>query len=398
MAENSKIQWTTHTFNPWRGCTKVAAGCANCYAETMSKRNQKTLGIWGPNGTRVVASEAMWREPVKWDQMARDGVCLRCSGKRTVSILCREFVNGDMVENKRDLICLECNGTGQVGQYRPRVFCASLADVFEDWRGEILDSSGRRLYLRADEDVRVWSKSGSVWTTDSTINEYPFSVPALEMRDVRLRLANLWDATPNLNWLVLTKRPENIRRMWHEKIPSGNFDPIASAPYGSEMRTRRENVWLGTSIACQEDADRNIPELLKCRDLAAKLFLSMEPLVEQVNITRLAEERGLASPGVDGVDLVIVGGESGPNARPCNIAWIRDIVNQCKEAGVSCFVKQLGANPVTTLPSMVVGGATNGQGPNGRIPEMTGQLKFADPKGGDMSEWPEDLRVREVPT
>ena len=407
MAENSKIQWTTHTLNPWRGCQKVAQGCANCYAETMSKRNQKTLGIWGPNGTRVVASEAMWREPVKWDQMARDGVCLRCSGKRTVSILCREFVNGDMVENKRDLICLECNGTGQVGQYRPRVFCASLADVFEDWRGEILDSSGRRLYLRADEDVRVWSKSGSVWTTDSTINEYPFSVPALEMGDVRARLVKLWDATPNLNWLVLTKRPENIRRMWHEKIPIGNLDPIASAPHGSEMRTRRENVWLGTSIACQEDADRNIPELLKCRGLAAKLFLSLEPLVGPVDLSEWLYTLKMEHDG-DGniqevpcrpdINWVIAGGESGPNARPCNIAWIRDIVNQCKEAGVSCFVKQLGANPVTTLPSMVVGGATNGQGPNGRIPEMTGQLKFADPKGGDMNEWPEDLRVREVPT
>ena len=282
---------------------------------------------------------------------------------------------------------------------RPRVFCASLADVFEDWRGEMCDSRGRRLHLRADEDARVWSKGGSVWTTDSTLNEYPFSVPALGMGDVRARLAKVWDATPNLNWLVLTKRPENIRRMWHEKIPSGNFDPIASAPYGSEMRTRRENVWLGTSIACQEDADRNIPELLKCRGLAAKLFLSLEPLVDHVEL-RLDEYE---SPGwyeyrKHLIDWVIVGGESGPNARPCNIAWIRDIVNQCKEAGVSCFVKQLGANPVTTLPSMVVGGATNGQGPNGRIPEMTGQLKFADPKGGDMSEWPEDLRVREVPT
>ena len=67
MAENSKIEWTHHTFNPHRGCTKVSAGCANCYAETLSGRNPKTLGIWGPNGTRVVASEAMWREPIRWD-------------------------------------------------------------------------------------------------------------------------------------------------------------------------------------------------------------------------------------------------------------------------------------------------------------------------------------------
>ena len=89
MAENSKIQWTHHTFNPWRGCTKVSEGCKHCYAETMSKRNLKVLGQWGPNGTRVVASESMWREPMKWDAAAK------AAGERH------------------------------------RVFCASLADVFE---------------------------------------------------------------------------------------------------------------------------------------------------------------------------------------------------------------------------------------------------------------------------
>lgn len=70
MAENSKIEWTHHTWNPWRGCTKVSAGCANCYAETLSGRNPKTLGIWGPQGTRVVASESTWKEPMKWDREA----------------------------------------------------------------------------------------------------------------------------------------------------------------------------------------------------------------------------------------------------------------------------------------------------------------------------------------
>jgi protein gp37 len=58
------------TFNPWRGCTKTSVGCANCYADTLSKRNPGTLGVWGPNGTRVVASEAMWREPLKWERDA----------------------------------------------------------------------------------------------------------------------------------------------------------------------------------------------------------------------------------------------------------------------------------------------------------------------------------------
>ena len=65
MTANTKIQWANHTFNPWRGCTKVAAGCANCYADALAKRNPATLGVWGDRGTRVVAAERMWREPLK---------------------------------------------------------------------------------------------------------------------------------------------------------------------------------------------------------------------------------------------------------------------------------------------------------------------------------------------
>ena len=69
--KDSKIQWTDHTFNPWRGCTKVSDGCKHCYAEQQSLRNTKTLGVWGANGTRVVASDSMWREPLRWDKEAR---------------------------------------------------------------------------------------------------------------------------------------------------------------------------------------------------------------------------------------------------------------------------------------------------------------------------------------
>ncbi|MBK7363141.1 MAG: DUF5131 family protein [Micavibrio sp.] len=129
MAENTKIQWATHTFNPWRGCTKVAAGCANCYADAQSKRNPGTLGVWGPHGTRVLASAAMWRQPVKWDHEAG----------RT-----------------RDR--WPYGGGRNKGEYvRPRVFCASLADVFEDWKGSVRDSQGHPLH-----DARAWKMPG-VW-------------------------------------------------------------------------------------------------------------------------------------------------------------------------------------------------------------------------------------------
>ena len=190
MAENSAIEWTRHTFNPWRGCTKVSAGCANCYAETMSGRNPKTLGVWGPNGTRVVASEAMWREPVKWDRAAK------AAGERH------------------------------------RVFCASLADVFEDWQGPMMDSQGERV----------------------TTQVPGFAVRLMTMQDVRIRLWKLILATPHLDWLLLTKRPQNIatmlRDVWFQIDSARDSDPRNARPFEAPS-----NVWLGTSVENQATAD-----------------------------------------------------------------------------------------------------------------------------------------------
>lgn len=300
MAENSKIEWTNHTFNPWRGCTHVHPGCDNCYAEAMSKRNPATLGVWGDKGTRVVASESMWRRPLKWDSAAK--------------------------------------ATGE----RHRVFCASLADVFEDWQGEIHDSSGRVLLAHP-----VLTGVNAPWP--------------LTMDHVRRRLFDLIDATPNLDWLLVTKRPENVRRMW--TIPANGIDP------GDQAYLYRSNVWLLTSISDQATADAMIPLLLECRDLVPILGLSCEPLLGPVDFGRIR-----------GIDWVIVGGESGHGARPYDLAWPRSIIAQCREAGVPVFHKQLGSH----VHEVSDGGQLKSWFPN-------------DPKGGDMSEWPEDLRVREFP-
>ena len=97
-----------------------------------------------------------------------------------------------------------------------------------------------------------------------------------------------------------------------------------------------------------------------------------------------------------GIDLVIVGGESGPGARPCDIAWIRSVVEQCRAAGVKCFVKQLGARP--TLTEAVLGEWGDGVRFTGDGPGTNrGRVLLLDKKGGDPSEWPADLRVREFP-
>jgi hypothetical protein len=169
----------------------------------------------------------------------------------------------------------------------------------------------------------------------------------------------------------------------------------------------RGNVWLGTSIATQADADRNIPELLKCRDLAAKLFVSAEPLLGPVDLSRLpigpnatihalagvANCQGFGGFG-PGIDWLIVGGESGPKARPCHIEWVRDLTRQCRAANVSCFVKQLGANPIADEAFADWQLANNvDQFCSG----LSGRRILKHPKGGDASEWPDELRIQEVP-
>ena len=367
MGANTKIEWCDFTFNPWRGCQKVAPGCANCYAEAQSKRNPKTLGIWGPSGTRVVASEATWREPVKWNKAA--------------AILPDAIVRPGSLP-------VEYVPVG-----RPRVFCASLADVFEDWQGPMKDASGHPLH-----HAKAWGMPG-VWA--GVANTF-IGRSLVKLDDVRARLFRLIDATPNLDWLLLTKRPENIRRMvhdsWTEKVPGH----VSQNDGDGRRWKRRENVWLGTSIACQEDAERNVPELLKCRDLCAKLFVSIEPLVGPVDISSWVgcfhestdPNQNDHSECAATANWMIVGGESGPNARPCDIAWIRSIVRQCKDAGVPVFVKQLGAKPTEYIVTAVGKDVYGNVDDDGRYEVVD----LRDPKGGDPSEWPEDLRVREVPS
>ena len=185
---------------------------------------------------------------------------------------------------------------------------------------------------------------------------------------------HLWrtiSATPNLDWQLLTKRPENLRRF---------LPPLwTTAP--------NTNVWLGTSVE-----DRPALERVEAlRDQKAPVrFLSAEPLLEDLGTINLR-----------GIDWVIVGGESGPNARPCDLEWIRSIVAQTKAAGVACFVKQLGAKPYRkchgcTCTADEVRYATGG-GPFGAAMACDSALRLVARKGGDPEEWPEDLRVREFP-
>ena len=247
MSENTKIEWCDHTFNPWEGCQKTGPGCDNCYAEARNARfGGGTATNWGPGAPRRRTSAANWALPKRWNAQA----------------------DAFMAKHGR----------------RQRVFCASLADVFDNavdpqWRADLFK-------LIAD--------------------------------------------TPNLDWLLLTKRIGNVARM---------------IPFGWQDFGMPPNVWLGATIVNQEEAYRDIPKLLAVP--AAKRFLSMEPLLGPVDLTGVWRHWNMSAcepgelPDVM-VHWVIVGGESGPGARPMHQDWARSLRDQCEAAGVPFLFKQWG--------------------------------------------------------
>lgn len=318
MGATTKITWTDATFNPWRGCAKVHTGCEACYAWREAKRFPGMRGVWGPNGTRVLASASMWRQPLKWNREAeKAGV-------------------------------------------RKRVFCASLADVFEDWKGVIVNQHGSTMHRSERLPRSVFGlKDRYMPIPSATIGE---SVATMD--DLRRDLFKLIDATPWLDWLLLTKRPENVRRMWVPKPPYSAEAgyPNADAADRAGPAYYRNNVWLGTSISDQKTVQPYTNELLKCRDLCPVLFLSAEPLVGPVNVR---EYLAVAPPCPKaGIDWVIVGGESGGKAaRMMHPQWATDLRDQCVAAGVPFFFKQWGE----WVPGMKMGHVVESIWPDGKV-------------------------------
>lgn len=325
MGIDSKIQWTHHTFNPWIGCSKISPGCKHCYADALVTarpalvlgtgvprvQEEHRLPLWGEHGPRRVTSRSYWREPLKWNRAA------------------------------------------QAAGERRRVFCASLADVFE-----------------ANREV----------TGDTGCVE-----PDLD--GVREALWDLIEQTPHLDWLLLTKRPHHVLDMvpmtWAVKAPgsdiSGRFPP---------------NVWVGTTAEDQERLDERWPILSQIP--ASVLFLSLEPALGPMLLPGSFLARGRSV-------WAIWGGESGHGARACAVEWGESIVAQCYPRGVPVFIKQTGA--VTTMeedrwlrlaPTPLLSARSKGRGGPGGV-----AIAMAHPKGGDFDEirrrFP-DLAVREFPS
>jgi protein gp37 len=261
MGANTKIEWADHTFNPWIGCTKISPACDNCYAETLMD-NRLHVVQWGAGNPRKRTTEKNWRDPIKWDaEAAAAGI-------------------------------------------RFRVFCASLADVFDN---EVPDA----------------------WRVD---------------------LLRLIEATPNLDWLLLTKRIGNVSAMLDK----------AGSLMSEVLVWPKPNVWIGATICNQAEADRDIPKLLQVP--APKRFLSMEPLLGAVCLRNIYVGKGSVIEGMPschdhldplrfrpGIDWVIVGGESGTHARPMHPDWVRSLRDQCNEAGVAFHFKQWGEHDYRSI-------------------------------------------------
>lgn len=253
MGANTKIEWAHHTFNPWIGCTKVSPACDHCYAETLMDTRLKRVS-WGVGQPRLRTGAKNWAEPEKW------------------------------------------NAAAAAAGRRDRVFCASLADVFD---GEVPDA----------------------WRTD---------------------LFRLIQRTPALDWLLLTKRTHLARRWWREHL----LDEV------------QPNVWIGATVENQAAAVARIPHLLEIP--ARVHFLSCEPLLGPLDLRDVHRPIGESGEHVfdalecdvdpeddeewhgQTVRWVIAGGESGPGARPMHFQHVRDLRDQCQSAGVALHFKQWG--------------------------------------------------------
>lgn len=355
MSNTTKIEWPDYSWSPWEGCTKVSPGCLNCYAEARDRRMliEKVIH-WGKGAPRRRTKD--WTKPVRWNRYLR----CDCGAVKVAFDAPKEITR-----------CPKCESPYR----RPRVFPSVM-----DW---------------LDDEVPI------EWLLD---------------------FLKLIHDTPNLDWLLLTKRPEQFGRIkdihaqlrhLYLKSPcvAGGYTEAGLKFYSWLTRfvtSGVSNVWVGTSVEDQQRADERTPELLR---IPAKVrFLSLEPLLGPVNLnsnlggTRwiggqrgcLGTHRGIGTAECprtphhhhddrcqSGIDWLIIGGESGPGARPCNVEWVRDLVRQGQTAGVPVFVKQLGAQAWQS--SLANGGL--GDGP----------IFTAHPKGGDPAEWPEDLRIREFP-
>lgn len=344
MGAKTSIEWANHTGGPWFICTEVSLGCANCYArqlaqsrlEPMIRKAFKAAGVphwdtvpvWGKLAPRVL-SKGFWSEAIR--------------------------INA---------------ANGRAG--RTSTWFPSQLDWLDDCPAGVVTQDGHRM------------------SSDMVLARFMWLV----------------SQTPNLMWLLLTKRPEMFfaraaaaASESERVLDCGVKTDADMAVLGvTEARAASRllrgwlagepphNVAVGTSVEDQARAIR-VRHLV---DICARVrFLSVEPMLGPVDLPYAAFNGADSLGSMPGIHWSIFGGESGPGARPCDIDWIRDGVRQCREAGVTPFVKQLGSRPVCKCS------VTTGSFSANCCEHFPYPIRHK--KGGEPEEWPKDLRIREVP-
>lgn len=239
--------------------------------------------------------------------------------------------------------------------------------------------SHRTKLLRWNEEAE---KAGTRFRVFPSVCDPFEDFPGLD--PLRADFLALCEETPHLIHLLLTKRPENVMRM----VPP-HWVAVVATFRGTSWPTLQaqrwpHNVWIGTTVEDNKRADERLPHLV---DIPAPVrFVSVEPQLEHVDLRRwmVADMRqdGGGVARLNQLHWVIQGGESGPNARPFDMAWARSMRDQCAAAGVPYFFKQTGARVVSE--SLL------------NDPPLPPWLPLHR-AGADPAEWPEDLRIQEVP-
>lgn len=374
----SNIEWTDQTWNPVIGCTPVSPGCLNCYAATMANRLQ-AMGQTNYVGLTVKRGGFKVVESAENVGGPRGGVAVTDHRKRVVFSGKVRTLPDRLME--------------PLSWKKPRrVFVNSMSDLFhEDVPFEFIDQVFAVMALCPQHTFQVLTKR------PERMAEYFRSIA--DEDDVggcggMMRLGTAAGTMLDGSW-VWGEGKKHRTAIEHFISDTYEVDDEESGYEAQEVPWPLPNVWLGTSIEQQPQAKR-VWDLFKCP--AAVRFVSIEPMIGPVDLDAV---EALYAAWIDRkptmgiyLDWVIVGGESGANARACDVEWIRKIVKQCRVSKTPVFVKQLGA---------LVGEAAPAQ--TQRWPDGTQVSPFEDgvrywlknKKGGNPSEWPEDLRVREFP-